>query len=252
MSPRRSPDLLALALLSCGLLAAGGAWALQSDKNQPININSDHAEFKSDPKNPSNGVGTYTGHVVITQGTIEIEGDKAVFHLVNNDLDTAEVYGNPVNFTQQPDVGEPMHGESLELHYDLPKNQITLVTSAKLTQVVLSHITKGAIKGDSPGLRLVTADHILYNTDTQHVVAKGANEDERVHISFPPKTAAPGSATSPGKASRAPGAATRFGPAGARRAPTVLTPRVFTAPAASSAASDSSTPAPAATTGARP
>ncbi|HEY3645346.1 MAG TPA: hypothetical protein VGM16_08415, partial [Gammaproteobacteria bacterium] len=144
-------------------------------------------------------------------------------------------------------------GQSQELTYDLPHNQITLVTSAKLTQVVLSHITKGAIKGDSPGLRLVTADHILYNTDTQHVVAKGANDDERVHISFPPKTAAPGSTTAPGaKGSKAPSAATRFGPAGAKRAPTVLTPRVSTAPAASSAAAPSSTPAPAAGTGGQP
>ncbi|HEY3645717.1 MAG TPA: LptA/OstA family protein, partial [Gammaproteobacteria bacterium] len=102
MSPRRSPEFLAAALCACGLLAAGNAWALQSDKNQPININSDHAEFKSDPKHPSNGVGTYTGHVVITQGSIQIEGDRAVFHLVNNDLDTAEIYGDPVTFTQKP------------------------------------------------------------------------------------------------------------------------------------------------------
>lgn len=235
-----------MVLCTCGLLAAGSAWALKADKDQPINVNSDHAEFKTDPKNPGNGVGTYTGHVVITQGSIEIDGDRAVFHLVNNDLDKAEVYGSPVTFTQKPDVGEPMHGQSQELTYDLPKNQITLVTNAQLTQMVLSHITKGAIKGDSPGLRLVTADHILYNTNTQHVVAKGASEDERVHISFPPKTAAPGSATSLGKGSKAPGARTGLGAQGARHAaPTVLTPRVSTAPATSSA----STPAPADTTG---
>ena len=248
MSPRRNPSLLAAALFACGLLAAGSAWALKSDKNQPININSDHAEFRTDPKNANNGVGTYTGHVVITQGSIVIDGDKAVFHVINNDLDSAEVYGNPVTFQQQPDTGEPMNGQSQELTYDVPKNQVTLITSAKLTQVVLSHITKGQIKGDSPGLRLVTADHILYNTDTQHVVAKGANEDERVHISFPPKTAAPGSTTAAGaKGSKAPGARTSFGPAAARRgAPTVLTPRASTAPAALS------TSAPAASTGGHP
>lgn len=243
MSPRRSPKFTA-AVLACGLLAAGGAWALKTDKNQPININADHAEFKTDPKNSGNGTGIYTGHVVIIQGSIEIDGDKAVFHLVNNDLDHAEVYGDPVTFVQQPDVGEPMHGKSQELTYDVPKNQITLITSAKLTQVVLSHITKGLIKGDSPGLRLVTADHILYNTDTQHVVAKAGEEEQRVHITFPPKTAAPGSTTAVGaKGSKAPGAHTAIAPAGAGRpAPMVLTPRPNTAPA------PVSTPAPAAST----
>ena len=251
MSPRRNPEFLAAALFACGLLATGSAWALKSDKNQPININSDHAEFRTDPRNANNGVGTYTGHVMITQGSIVINGDKAVFHVINNDLDSAEVYGNPVTFTQQPDVGEPMNGQSQELTYDVPKNQVTLITSAKLTQVVLSHITKGAIKGDSPGLRLVTADHILYNTDTQHVVAKGASEDERVHISFPPKTAAPASTTAAGtKGGKVPGARTALTPAGARRgAPMVLTPRASTAPVSSSAAAPASaTPAPAAST----
>jgi lipopolysaccharide export system protein LptA len=249
MYPRRNLSLLTALLCACGLLAAGSAWALKSDKNQPININSDHAEFKADPKNVANGTGVYTGNVVIVQGSIEIHGDKAVFHLINNDLDTAEVYGDPVTFTQQPDTGEPMHGQSQELTYDVPKNQVTLITSAKLTQTVLSHVTKGQIKGDSPGLRLVTADHILYNTDTQHVVAKSGDEDQRVHISFPPKTAAPGSSTAAGKPSRAPGARTAFGPAGAKRAaPRVLTPRVSTAPPPSSAAPAASTPAPAAST----
>ena len=250
MYPRRNPKLPAALLWACGLLAAGSAWALKTDKNQPINIHADHFEGKTDPKNANNGTGIYTGHVVITQGSIEIDGDKAVLHMVNNELDSAEVYGAPVTFVQQPDTGEPMHGQAQELNYDVPKNQVTLITGAKLTQLVLSHITKGVIKGDSPGLRLVTADHILYNTDTQHVVAKSGTEEQRVHISFPPKTAAPGSTTAIGKPIRAPGVHTAFGPAGTMRAgPTVLTPRPDTAPApASTPAPEASTSAPAAST----
>jgi lipopolysaccharide export system protein LptA len=248
MSPssRSLKALVGATLCACGLLAAGSAWALKTDKNQPINIHADHAEFKTDPRNAANGTGIYTGHVVITQGSIEIDGDKAVFHVINNDLDSAEVHGNPVDFTQQPDTGEPMHGQSQELTYDVPKNEITLITSAKLTQTVISTIGKGTAKTNAPGLRLVTADHILYNTDTQHVVAKGASEDERVHISFPPKTTAPGSTTAPGaKVGKAPGARTAVAPPGAKRAaPMVLTPRTSTAPAAVSAAPASSTPGP--------
>lgn len=251
MSPRtRNLKLLATALGACGFVAAGSAWALKSDKNQPINIHADHAEFKTDPRNANNGTGIYTGHVVITQGSIEIDGDKAVFHIINNDLDSAEVYGDPVTFTQQPDTGEPMHGQSQELTYDVPKNQVTLITSAKLTQMVLSAVGKGINKTNTPNLRLVTADHILYNTDTQHVVAKAGEEEQRVHVSFPPKTAAPDSATAPpARRGKAPAARTALTPAGARgAAPMVLTPRVSTAPAPASTTPATSTPAPAAST----
>lgn len=245
MSPRRNLKPLASALCLCGLLAAGSAWALKTDKNQPINIHADHFEFKTEAKNANNGTGVYTGHVIITQGSLEIDCDKAVLHVIDNELDSAEVYGDPATFTQQPDTGEPMHGQSQQLNYDVSHNQITLITSAKLTQTVITSIGgKHATKTDTPGLRLVTADHILYNTDTQHVVAKAGDEDQRVHISFPPKTTAPGAGTAPGaKGSKAPGARTSFGPAGAKRAaPMVLAPRVSTAPAASS------TPAPTAST----
>ena len=56
MSPRRNPKLAPLLLSLCGLLAAGRAWALKTDKDQPVNIHADHADFKADPNDASNGV----------------------------------------------------------------------------------------------------------------------------------------------------------------------------------------------------
>ena len=100
MSPRSNKRLLSAAWLCC-LAVAGGAWALKTDKNQPINVHSDHGDFKADPNNTSNGVGIYTGHVVITQGSIVINADKAVFHVVDNNLDTADITGNPATFVQR-------------------------------------------------------------------------------------------------------------------------------------------------------
>ena len=193
--PRNNTRPAWLLACLCGLLAAAPAWALKTDKSQPINIHADHADFKSDPKDSSNGTGIYTGHVVITQGSIVLHGDKAILHIVNNDLSTADVTGDPATFVQQPDTGEPMHGESQEITYDAVKNEVVLITDAKLTQAVVQHVTKGFNKGDVPGERLMTADVVHYNTLTQHVVAKARDEDQRVHLSFPPKTATPASAT---------------------------------------------------------
>ena len=233
MSPNMTKRLLLLVSIG-GLLAAGSAWALKSDKSQPINIHSDHADFKADSNNTSNGTGIYTGHVVIVQGSIVINADKAVFHVVNNELDTADITGNPATFVQQPDQGEPMHGEAQEITYDVPRNEIVLINNAKLAQQVIAHVTKSASKGDSPGERIMTADHIRYNTDTQHVIAKSGDQQERVHISFPPKTTAPVSGTGAAAAkSKAPAAAsTALGSTAgkSRAAPTVLAPRPSTAP----------------------
>lgn len=242
MSPRRNPSLLLLACL-CGLLATGRAWALKTDKSQPINVHSDNADFKADSKNTGDGTAIYTGHVIITQGSIVMHGDKAVLRIVGNDLSTADVTGNPVTFEQHPDQGEPMYGEAQELTYDAAKNEITFITNAKLSQQVLQNPAKGVNTGASPGQRLMTADVIRYNTDTQHVVAKGGDEQQRVHVSFPPKTAAP----VPGTVHAATPATGRKSitvpPAGARVPTTLGAPPQSTAPAAAS------TPAPAADTG---
>lgn len=191
-----------LALLLCGLLAAGSAYALKSDKDQPINIQADHGDFRADPSNGSNGTGTYTGHVVITQGSISLTADKAVLRVVNNELDTADMSGSPATFQQQPDKGEVIHGQADEITYDASKNQIDLITNARLVQPVaqVNGVTLGAppavtlrapagstAPAASQGERLLTADHIRYNTETQHMVATGNGEDGRVRITFPPK-----------------------------------------------------------------
>src|SRR6185503_933757 len=120
-----------LAACACGLLAAAPAWALKTDKNKPINVNADHGDFRSDPKNNNNGTGIYTGHVIITQGSIVLTANRAVLHVVNNELDTADVKGSPdtpATFVQQPDDGQPMHGEAQEITYDASKNEVVLIT----------------------------------------------------------------------------------------------------------------------------
>lgn len=190
---------LKLVLVLCGSLAAAGAWALKSDKSQPINIQADHGDFRADPKNNSNGTGIYTGHVVITQGSIKLTADKAILHVVNNELDTADVTGSPATFEQTPDNGQPMHGRALEITYDASKDQIDLITEAELTQAVnqvngqaaMVPAPGAASTGPAPfvaqGERLLSADHIRYNTETQRMVATGGKGDGRIHITFPPK-----------------------------------------------------------------
>jgi lipopolysaccharide export system protein LptA len=164
--------------LFCAALAAGSAWALKSDKNQPINIQADHADFRGDNKT-NNGTGVYTGHVVITQGSMTLASDKAVLHLVNGELQSADATGKPAAFDQQPDNGEHVHSVAQEIIYDAVKNQVDLIGDAHLTQ----------------GTRVMSADRIHYDTQTSHVDAKGAVDGDRVHLVIPPKQPAPAAGT---------------------------------------------------------
>jgi len=162
--------------------------------------------------------------VVITQGSIMMTAEKAVVHVVGNELDTADISGKPASFEQQPDNAGMIHGYADEISYDAAKNQIDLTGEARLYQPVTQ--VKGVTVAVPPagtalgaaaaqGERLLSADHIRYNTETQHMLATSGTEDGRVHITFPPKQLpgeTPG-AQKPGPA--VPPAGTRPAPAAA-------------------------------------
>ncbi|HSC47958.1 MAG TPA: lipopolysaccharide transport periplasmic protein LptA, partial [Gammaproteobacteria bacterium] len=196
-------------LLLCGLGVAASAWALKSDKNQPINIQADHGDFKSTGNDNNNGTGIYTGHVVITQGSILLTADKAVVHIVNGELSTADVTGQPATFQQQPDTGELMHGLASEITYDESNNMVDLIDNARLNQ----------------GVRLMIADHIRYNTETEHVIAKSSGDGDRVRMVIPPKQNPPVPSTAwPPVSATAPPAATAKRPAAAATTQTAPAP----------------------------
>lgn len=52
------------------------ALALPSDREQPINIEADHAQLDDET-----GVTQYKGDAILTQGTLRIEGDVITFSM---------------------------------------------------------------------------------------------------------------------------------------------------------------------------
>ena len=159
--------------LAVGLLCmTASALALKTDRKQPINIRADHGDFTNNSKS-NNGTGVYTGHVLITQGSIRITADKAVLHMLNGEIQTADITGTPATFQQQPDSGARVHGTADNITFDQSKNQVDLLGNAHLQQ-------------DG---RAFTADVIHYNTSTEHVIAVGGKNGGRVHITIPPKAA---------------------------------------------------------------
>lgn len=163
-------------LLVLGLLGISApALALKTDRQQPIRIRADHGDFKSNAGN-QNGTGVYTGHVIIIQGSIRITAHKAILHMVNGEVSTADMTGDPAAFQQQPDTGLLVHGTAQEITYNESSNEVDLLHHAQLRQ----------------GQRLFNANVIHYNISDEHVVASGGKRGGRVHVTIPPKATTKG------------------------------------------------------------
>ncbi|HET6726221.1 MAG TPA: lipopolysaccharide transport periplasmic protein LptA [Gammaproteobacteria bacterium] len=158
----------ALCVLACALPPA--AWALKSDAQQPINIASDRLDHTGGA-NGSNGTSVYTGHVVITQGSIRITADQATLTLTNGKLTKALIVGSPATFYQAKENDKPIRGHAREIHYNTDANTIELIEQAKVHQ----------------GDEMITANYIRYNIKDEKVIAHRKKQEKgRVHIVIPP------------------------------------------------------------------
>jgi len=119
-----------LLLLLAALLLPPGAHALESDRNQPVDIEADSVDI-----NEGTGVSVYKGNVILNQGTIHItanivtvtrKGDKSSFLVAE---------GSPVTFQQEPDDKKAIvKGRAKRAEYETNSELLTMIGEAKLTQ----------------------------------------------------------------------------------------------------------------------
>lgn len=160
----KSINTLGLAML----MAFGSAQALESDPDQPINVDSNQAVY--DEKSE---VSTYTGNVVATQGTIRIDADQLVVYMKNGDIIKLVATGKPSRFKQLPAVGkEEIHGEGLVNEFYPEKNLLIFKQNASVWQ------------GDARQ----SSDLIEYDTKNSLLKAGDSGGDgKRVHSVIKPK-----------------------------------------------------------------
>ncbi|MEM6161687.1 lipopolysaccharide ABC transporter substrate-binding protein LptA [Erwinia sp. P6884] len=123
-----------LKFLTLGLLLAASlpAFALTGDSDKPVNVNSENQALDM-----LGNVATFTGNVIVTQGTIKITADKVVVTRPNGDSNKTiiDAYGNPATFYQMQDNGKPVKGHAQKMHYELAKDFVELTTNAYLEQL---------------------------------------------------------------------------------------------------------------------
>ncbi|MCU1762303.1 lipopolysaccharide transport periplasmic protein LptA [Pseudomonas sp. 14P_8.1_Bac3] len=116
-----------------GLSAALGsvsAWALPNDQQQPIRIQADDAQLDD-----KNGIATYTGDVIITQGSMKVTGNKVTMtRTQTGDIDVVTSVGNLAYFEQLQTAGDtkPVQGWGVTIQYHASQDRVVLIDRAKV------------------------------------------------------------------------------------------------------------------------
>jgi lipopolysaccharide export system protein LptA len=145
-----------------------GSWALESDPDQPISIDSNTATYDD-----VTATSTYTGNVISVQGSIRVNSDKLVVYFVEGEADKLVFTGNKAKFKQTPNVGaEDITGEALIGEYYPKKNLLMLINEATVWQ----------------GNATYKSDLIEYDSKRSIVKAGEKSSDaKRVHVLLQPK-----------------------------------------------------------------
>lgn len=102
------------------------AWAETSDRDQPIELEADTVTV-NDAKKTS----TYTGKVILTQGTLVIHADKLVVREDKDGFQHSTSTGNPTTFKQKRQGrDEYMEGSAQRIEYDGRMDKVQLYTKA--------------------------------------------------------------------------------------------------------------------------
>ncbi|MCW1876923.1 lipopolysaccharide ABC transporter substrate-binding protein LptA [Erwinia sp. INIA-01] len=114
------------------LAASVPALALTGDSDKPVNVDSENQALDM-----QGNVATFTGKVIVTQGSIKITADKVVVTRPGGDSNKTivDAYGNPATFYQMQDNGKPVQGHAQKMHYELAKDFVELTGNAYLEQL---------------------------------------------------------------------------------------------------------------------
>lgn len=156
----------ALWLAVCLAAVPGVADARTSDRNQPMDLKSDRSSCGVD----DTGACTFTGNVVITQGTLRISAAEATMHRNDGDVSRVVLTGSPVILRQQMDDGTPMTSRAAQVDYDLRSEVVVFSGSVSIEQ------PRGTLSGD----------RIVYSLQTGRVEGGGEGRG-RVHMRILPR-----------------------------------------------------------------
>lgn len=164
-------NLFSLLILLATLLASLPSSAMDSDRDQPIEVEADRLEVRE-----QENISIYEGNVKLVQGSLRINSDRLVIHFNDaNELTLMEMTGKPAKLQQLDNQQRPIMGEAEEIDYDDQKSLLIMRRSAYL---------------DHPD-NTINSELIRLNTSTNAIEAGGTQSDERVKMVIKPRKTVP-------------------------------------------------------------
>lgn len=163
-----------IALLFAAFTLIWPASAERADRNKPIQIDSDQLSVDE-----AKQVSTFAGNVHLTQGTLEVHGDKLIVRQDPEGFNSATAFGNPARFREKLEAqNEYLQGWAERIEYDARTNKIQFFGSARLKR----------------GQDEVQGNYIAYDGKTEVFQASGGKDTGRVRAIIQPKGQQGGSA----------------------------------------------------------
>jgi len=151
------------------LLLTKQVWALATDREQPIQIEADTATIDN-----NQGLATYEGNVIVTQGSIRIHAHTVTLNYTEGkQIEKVIATGNPARFKQTPEGGkEDIKAKAQRMEYNASLNVLHLTQEAELSQAQDSF----------------AGQHIMYDTQRGVIKAdKGKSEQGRIKVTIQPR-----------------------------------------------------------------
>ncbi len=151
-------SLIRTSLLCLGFCIHLDAFAEAADRDKPIELEADTVTV-NDAKKTS----TYSGTVILTQGTLVIRADKLIVREDQEGFQHSTSTGNPTTFKQKREgKNEYMEGSAQRIEYDGRMDKVQLYTRAWVKR----------------GEDIVHGDYISYDANAEYAEVIGGSKSE--------------------------------------------------------------------------
>ncbi|MFV3367826.1 lipopolysaccharide transport periplasmic protein LptA [Pseudomonas sp. NY15435] len=127
----RLVNTLPLLFSLAAAIGSPAAWALPTDREQPIRVQADSAELDD-----KQGVAVYRGDVVVTQGSMKLTGNTVTLKQnKDGEIEVVTSVGKPAYFEQKPAPDKQItQAYGLTIQYFVTQNRVVLIDQAKVIQ----------------------------------------------------------------------------------------------------------------------
>lgn len=164
------------AVLAAVLLGfALAAYALESDRQQPLEVNADSTDGTL-----GDGVTVLRGHVYIKQGTLRINADRADVEKVEGKVRQVTLYGDPAVLVQEIEQQGTVEARAKTITYHVGSGLVTLEGDADVKHPQYE----------------ISGEQLTYDLNAQHFMGSGS-DDGRIRIRMDPEVEGADGANAP-------------------------------------------------------